>query len=99
MLSIFNIVSLLILYTRIKINFKHMSNLEKLVNKLPRHKMVLNPFSYRMAHPVYSKQSMEEIKVTHQKPNSVKDYISYYSVQAARRGFDFFSGYNPDKMN
>jgi len=61
--------------------------------------MVLNPYSYRMAHPVYSKQSMEEIKVTHQKPNSVKDYISYYSVQAARRGFDFFSGYNPDKMN
>jgi len=76
-----------------------MSHLEKLASKLPKHKMILNPLSYRMAHPVYSKQCMEEIKTTHQKPKSVKDYISYYTVQATRRGFDLVSGYNPDRMN
>ena len=29
----------------------------------------------------------------------MKDYISYYTVKATRRGFDFFSGYNLDKMS
>jgi hypothetical protein len=52
-----------------------------------------------MAHLVYCKYFMEEIKINHQKPKSVKDYTSYLSVQATRRSFDFFYDYNPDKMN
>ena len=76
-----------------------MKSVEKLIEKMPKHKMILNPKSYRMAHPVYSEAAMNEIKVTHQKPKSLKDYISYYTVQTTRKSFDIFSRYNPEKMN
>ena len=40
-----------------------------LIDKLPKHRMVLNAKSYRMAHPVYSLKDVEnQVKVTHVEP-------------------------------
>lgn len=68
------------------------------VQKLPKHKLIMNPTSYRMAHPVYKLQDIEDIHYTHKKPNGIKDRLAYYAVQGARRGFDLFSRYNPETM-
>ena len=68
------------------------------VEKLPKHKLIMNPTSYRMAHPVYKLQDIEGVHFTHKKPTGIKDRLAYYAVQGARRGFDLFSGYNPETM-
>jgi len=34
---------------------------KSIIDKLPKHKVVLNPKSYRMAHPVYSQKDAEAI--------------------------------------
>jgi hypothetical protein len=70
-----------------------------LMDRMPKHKILLNPTSYRMAHPIYEKEDLESIKVTHQERNGFKDHLSYGAVWAARRGFDLFTGYNPAKMD
>ena len=36
-----------------------------LIDKLPKHRVVMNPKSYRMAHPVYSKTDIERVHYTH----------------------------------
>jgi len=38
---------------------------QSLYDRMPKHKVLLNPSSYRMAHPVYSQKTTEAIKVTH----------------------------------
>jgi hypothetical protein len=70
-----------------------------LIDKLPKHKVVLNPKSYRMAHPVYSQKDIERIHYTHKKPEGIRDWIAHKAILLTRTGFDIVSGYNPDKMD
>ena len=35
---------------------------KKLFEKLPKHKMIMDPKSYRMIHPVYSMREIETIE-------------------------------------
>ena len=70
-----------------------------LIDKLPKHRVLLNPKSHRMAHPVYSTKDIERIHYTHRKPEGVKDRIAFGMVQLARKSMDLFSNYNPDKMD
>ena len=65
---------------------------------LPKFRMVLNPKSYRMAHPVYRIQDIEYIKPYHHTPENIGDKISLAVVRLARGGFDFVSRYNPETM-
>jgi len=59
---------------------------------------VLDPKSYRMAHPIYALQDIQSIKITHKKAENMRDKIAYGAVVAARTATDFLSRYNPDKF-
>jgi len=72
--------------------------MKSFVEKLPKHKLLLNPTSYRMAHPVYKLEDITNVKYTHTAPKTIKDKLAYYAVQATRRSFDIVTGYNPEKM-
>ena len=54
--------------------------IKSLLDRMPKHKILLNPTSYRMAHPIYAKADLENIEATHQTPKCFKDYLSYYTV-------------------
>ena len=41
---------------------------KSLIEKMPKHRIVLNPKSYRMAHPVYSQSTVENITATYKEP-------------------------------
>lgn len=62
---------------------------------LPKFKLIMNPKSYRMAHPVYQKQDIEQIKIYHHEPESVSDKIAFNLVKLMRTSFDVLSRYNP----
>lgn len=51
-----------------------------------------------MAHPVYSKEATETIKITHQLPHGVIDHIALGTINTARKAADVLSRYNPDDM-
>lgn len=72
---------------------------KNLFDKLPKHQFVMNPKSYRMAHPVYQLKDIEGVKFTHKPIEGIKDRLAYSAVWVARYGFDVVSRYNPDKMN
>jgi threonyl-tRNA synthetase len=72
--------------------------MKKMMDKLPKHKFVMDPKSYRMAHPIYALKDIESVKVTHKKAENLMDKAAYAAVWAARTGTDFVSGYNPDKF-
>ena len=65
--------------------------------------MVMNPKSYRMAHPVYSEKVVDEIKYTHKSPEGgikgLRDRLMHFSVVGVRKAFDWASGYDPDKLD
>lgn len=69
------------------------------MDRMPKHKVLLNPTSYRMNHPIYEKRDLEKVKVTHQKPKGISDHITNATVLFTRNAFDFFSRYDPKKMN
>ena len=84
--------------------FKQVSKLrmppgKSLLDKMPSHKIVMNPKSYRMAHPVYSQKTVEEIKYTHKKPEGVRDWLMMNAIAGTRKCFDLASGYNPEKLD
>jgi len=66
---------------------------------LPKFKMILNPKSYRMAHPVYQIQEIEKIKYYHHEPQNWKDKLAMKMVGVARFIVDTPTRYNPEKMN
>jgi len=66
---------------------------------LPKFKMILNPKSYRMAHPVYQIQEIEKIKYYHHEPQNWKDKLAMKMVGVARFTVDTPTRYNPEKMN
>ena len=63
------------------------------------HKLVLNPKSYRMAHPVYSQKEVEKVKYTHKKPEGLRDRFAHFLIWSTRKAFDLVSNYNPDKLD
>jgi len=69
------------------------------LKSLPKFKLMLNPTSYRMAHPVYSKQDIEAVKIYHHNPENLQDKIAFGLVKLMRGSFDTISRYNPQTMN
>lgn len=68
-------------------------------DKLPRHKMILDPKSSRMVHPVYSLKDIQTIEQTHHKPSGFSDYFAFYSIRLCRKLFDLASLYDEKKMD
>ena len=51
-----------------------MSTNKSLIEKMTKgvkHKIVMDPRSYRMAHPIYSKKDAEKVKYTHLPPTTI----------------------------
>jgi hypothetical protein len=71
---------------------------KKLFDKLPKHRVIINPFSYRMAHPVYSAKDIEGVKVTYRDTAGIKSKIAKGAVNFARITVDKMTSYDPDKM-
>jgi hypothetical protein len=69
------------------------------LKSLPKFKMIMNPQSYRMAHPVYKLQDIEDIKKYHHTPETKGDKFALFLTQVARKGMDIVSRYNPEYMN
>ncbi len=66
--------------------------------KVPKHKIVIDTQSYRLAHPVWSLQDAENVEITHHKPQGVRDWISYGTMKALRSTFDILTAYKPGEM-
>lgn len=77
----------------------HLFDRTGVLKSLPKFKMVLNPESYRMAHPIYKMSEIETITKYHHKPEDFRDKIALYLVNLMRKSFDTISRYNPEKMN
>ena len=68
------------------------------LKSIPKFKLVMNPKSYRMAHPIYKIQDIETIsKYTHT-PQGFGDKIAKGLVTLFRGGFDTVTRYNPETM-
>src|SRR5690349_4960823 len=65
---------------------------------VPKHKIVIDKQSHRMAHPVWCLKDAETVDISHQKPQGFKDWMAYSTMKCLRVGFDTFSGYKPGKM-
>ena len=72
--------------------------MSRLVDKLPKHMFMVNPKSYRMAHPVYKLQDIINIEPTYRPPRDLKDRLAYWSVVGCRKFVDTATFYNPDTM-
>ena len=60
--------------------------------------MIMNPTSYRMAHPVYKLQDIENIKPYHHEPENYWDKGALTMATVFRTLMDKVSSYNPEKM-
>jgi hypothetical protein len=69
------------------------------LKSLPNFKMIINPYSYKMAHPIYKLSDIEKIPKYHHQPQDWRDKLAFSLVKIFRGSFDLFSGYNPSKMN
>ena len=67
--------------------------------KMPKHQIVIDETSYRAPHPIWNLKDAENVEVSHLKPNTIKDYLACGLVKFFRKSFDFFTYYNPGKMN
>ena len=73
-----------------------------LLDKMVKHKMVLDPKSYRMAHPIYAKKELENVRYTHKAPEGIRDSILNKLLALVRVTFDKFTGYDdnqPEKLD
>ena len=70
-----------------------------MIDKLPKHKVVLNPKSYRMAHPVYASKDIDNVHYTHRPPTGIRDRLAHLFVKSARFSTDLLTRYDPDKMD
>jgi hypothetical protein len=48
----------------------------------------LCPKDYLLPHPIWSKDEVEEITVTHRPPENITDKLAYYTVMTLRKSFD-----------
>ncbi|XP_033105835.1 alternative oxidase, mitochondrial-like isoform X2 [Anneissia japonica] len=49
---------------------------------------------YLLPHPIWSKDEVQSVIVTHKEPEERSDKLAYYAVQMTRFGFDTFSGFS-----
>ena len=66
---------------------------------VPKHKIVIDKESYRLAHPVWCIKDAETVNFTHHKPQGFRDWIAYSAMKCLRVSFDTLSGYKPGQMN
>lgn len=67
--------------------------------KVPKHTIVIDKDSYRLAHPMWCLKDAETVDITHRKPEGIKDWVAYGTMKCLRVGFDTFTGYKPGEMN
>jgi len=65
---------------------------------VPEHKIVIDPTSHRLAHPIWCLKDAESVQITHYKPNGVRDWIAFSIMKCLRVTFDYLSGYKPGQM-
>lgn len=68
------------------------------LDTLPKFKMILDPQSYRMVHPVYRLKDIQSVQHYHHEPETKSDRFALFLVKFFRGGMDFASRYNPEKM-
>ena len=56
---------------------------------------MLSKKSYRLAHPYYSLQDIEDVKPKHRTPSDFRDKIAYGGIRVIRSCFDFLTSYKP----
>lgn len=71
-----------------------MPQAKKLLECLPKHKLVFDPKNHMMVHPVYIMSDIEKIPVTHRKPEQLRDKFAFNFVRFARGSFDLVTRYN-----
>ena len=70
-----------------------------LLDKMVKHKIVLNPKSYRMAHPVYAQKDTEKVTYSHKKPEGIRDRMVSFAIRFTRGTFDMASSYDPERLD
>jgi len=53
----------------------------------------------RKMHPIYSMKGIQDIEVTHRKPESIKEKLAKKVINLMRGTFDKLSGYNEVQMS
>lgn len=71
---------------------------KRILDSLPRHRIVIDPTQHTMAHPTYETIDIQDIKVTHRAPDIFRDRLAYYSVKFIRNAFDLVTGYREKGM-
>lgn len=66
--------------------------------KVPKHKIILDPTSYRAPHPIWNAQDAETVEITHFKPVTFKDRFALLLLKVCRFSFDFLTKYKPGKV-
>ena len=75
------------------------TNGKGLLDKMVKHKIVMDPKSYRMAHPVYSKKEAEKVGYTHIPPEGIGAKLVRAMVAACRAGCDIATKYNEKDLS
>ena len=75
------------------------SNGKSVLDKMVKHKIMLDPKSYRMAHPVYGQKEVEKVAYSHKAPEGIRDKITSFAIRFTRASFDTVSGYDPEKLD
>ena len=68
-------------------------------NKIPKHKVVIDPKTYRLAHPIWSLKEAENVEITHHKTETIRDKLAFSIMKALRVTFDMLSAYKPGEMD
>jgi hypothetical protein len=66
---------------------------------IPKHKIVIDKNSYRAPHQVWELKDAEKVEITHFAPKTIRDRIAFLMMKGLRKSFDFFTQYQPGKMN
>lgn len=76
-------------------HFKRSSILHPLSQQI---NMIMYQKSYTLPHPIWTKEEVDNIEITHVPPGTYVDKLAYISVQSLRFLFDIFSGYTWGKI-
>lgn len=71
-----------------------MKQKRKLIDLLPKHRMIIDPSKHFMAHPTYKLSEIEEINITHRVAENFHDKLALYTVRGFRKIFDMLTGYH-----
>jgi len=71
-------------------------DLTGVLKTIPKYKMILDPKSHRMAHPVYKLSDIESIKYYHHDPKCMRDKLALNAVKFCRACVDIPTRYNPE---